>query len=66
MWQWQNSGAASDGAPPNTSNPSVAPATATTGHPQGTGELQDMLQMLDHHTGAAPFEDLNMFNPNFE
>jgi len=36
------------------------------GHPQGTGELQDMLQMLDPHTGAAPFEELNMFSTNFE
>jgi hypothetical protein len=25
-----------------------------------------MLQMLDPHTGAAPFEELNMFSTNFE
>lgn len=70
MWQWQNSGAASDGTAASGSNQNVVQPAGPTGHPhphpQGAGELQDMLQMLDPHTGTAPFEDLNMFNANFE
>ena len=61
MWQWQNAGTGQEGAataPPNTTGPQAGP--------QGPGELQDMLQMLDHHAAAAPFEDLNMFNTSFE
>ncbi len=64
MWQWQGQGHAPDPTPSGT-NVSQQQQPGP-GHSQGTGELQDMLQMLDPHTGAAPFEDLNMFNTNFE
>ncbi|XP_021963129.1 aryl hydrocarbon receptor nuclear translocator homolog isoform X2 [Folsomia candida] len=67
MWQWQGQGGPTDGSP-STTNQGVPQQPGPGGHSQGTGELQDMLQMLDphSHTGAAPFEDLNMFNTNFE
>jgi aryl hydrocarbon receptor nuclear translocator len=67
MWQWQNSGGGQNGPPPSAAN-SSGPQSGPPGHPQqqGTGELQDMLQMLDHHSATAPFEDLNMFTSNFE
>lgn len=66
MWQWQNAAAGADGAPTTAPNATAGSSAGPTGHPHAPGELQDMLQMLDHHTGAAPFEDLNMFNTNFE
>ncbi|CAG7837683.1 unnamed protein product [Allacma fusca] len=66
MWQWQNPGAGPDGVTQGTAPNPAATSTGATGHPQGTGELQDMLQMLDHHSSTAPFEDLTMFNTNFE
>lgn len=65
MWQWQQGGAPEHGSAPSATNQGVPQQPGPGGH-QGTGELQDMLQMLDPHTGAAPFEDLNMFNTNFE
>jgi len=65
MWPWQSGGA-------NQENPSAAPSNSAgsqqsnnAGHPQGP-ELQDMLQMLDHHSNAAPYEEeLNMFNSTY-
>jgi hypothetical protein len=67
MWQWQNAGAGADGSAAAAANQNVSQPPGPSGHPQqGTGELQDMLQMLDPHTGTAPFEDLNMFSTNFE
>lgn len=68
MWQWQNAAAGADGTPTTAPNATVGSSAGPPGHPhpQAPGELQDMLQMLDHHTAAAPFEDLNMFNTNFE
>ena len=66
MWQWQNTGGTTDGVNQGTAPNPAATTAAGTGHPQGSGELQDMLQMLDHHSGTAPFEDLTMFNANFE
>ena len=65
MWQWQGAGGnqeAPAGSAPNANAPQVGSQPAH----QAPGELQDMLQMLDHHSAAAPFEDLNMFNANFE
>lgn len=69
MWQWQNAAAGADGSSTSAPNATVGSSAGPAGHPhpQGPGELQDMLQMLEHHnTGAAPYEDLNIFNANFE
>lgn len=66
MWPWQNAGANPEGtsvAPPNSTG-SQQPNNGA--HSHGPGELQDMLQMLDHHSTATPYEeDLNMFNTNY-
>ncbi|KAF4520745.1 hypothetical protein B566_EDAN007374 [Ephemera danica] len=72
MWQWQNSSQASDSGP-GSSGSSAGPPTGgppvTQGGPPGPGqpqELTDMLQMLQDQGGTTSFEDLNMFNTNFE
>lgn len=67
MWQYNSLGAESASVGPSTS--SVHPGSGT-GH-QGGGapgvqpELTDMLQILEQ-PGTANFDDLNMFNTNFE
>lgn len=58
MWGWQ---AGATGATAVANN---LPPHSHSGHPQ---ELSDMMmQMLDQSAAAASFEDLNMFNTNFE
>lgn len=58
MWGWQ---AGATGATAVANN---VPPHPHSGHPQ---ELSDMMmQMLDQSAAAASFEDLNMFNTNFE
>jgi len=65
MWQWHGQGGNQEGAAGQTPNANAPQVGSQAAH-QAPGELQDMLQMLDHHSAAAPFEDLNMFNANFE
>ncbi|CAG0917689.1 unnamed protein product [Notodromas monacha] len=56
-------GAASSGA---MTGPQPPHAHAGHSHPPSSNhELSDMMQLLDH-SGATPFEELNMFNTNFE
>ena len=74
MWQYTSLG--SESAGPSTSSvhhgttsphtaAAAAAAAAAAGNPGNQPELQDMLQILDQ--SAAPnFDDLNMFNTNFE
>jgi len=57
QWTWQASNQGSDSGGPGSSGSGPPP--------QQPHELSDMLQMLDQ-TGAASFEDLNMFNAGFE
>lgn len=59
QWTWQSTSQASDPGGPGSSS-SVPPH-----QPHNPHELSDMLQMLDQ-SGAASFEDLNMFNTSFE
>lgn len=59
QWTWQGTSQASDPGGPGSSS-SVPPH-----QPHNPHELSDMLQMLDQ-SGAASFEDLNMFNTSFE
>lgn len=67
MWQYGPLGAEGASVGPSTS--SVHPGSGT-GH-QGGGapgaqpELTDMLQILDQ-SGPPSFDELNMFNTNFE
>lgn len=58
QWNWQSSNQGSDSGGPGSSGSGPPP------QPQ-PHELSDMLQMLDQ-SGAASFEDLNMFNTTFE
>nr|ALT07183.1 bHLH transcription factor ARNT [Dastarcus helophoroides] len=57
---WQGAGQAADTSGGSTSGSGPPPPPPPQPH-----ELSDMLQMLDQG-GAASFEDLNMFNTNFE
>lgn len=58
QWAWQGSSQGSDSGGAGSSGSGPPP------QPQ-PHELSDMLQMLDQ-SGAASFEDLNMFNTTFE
>ncbi|GJQ68519.1 putative PAS domain protein, partial [Trypoxylus dichotomus] len=59
QWTWQSTSQASDPGGPGSSS------TVPPHQPHNPHELSDMLQMLDQ-SGAASFEDLNMFNTSFE
>lgn len=67
MWQYSSLGAEGSSVGPSTS--SVHPNSGAThqggGAPGAQPELTDMLQILDQ-SGTANFDDLNMFNTNFE
>ena len=73
MWQYNNIGTEGSTAGPSTSgghhstsaphHPSVAGTAAAASGSQP--ELTDMLHMLDQ-SGSTNFDDLNMFNANFE
>lgn len=58
QWTWQGSNQDSDSGGPGSSGSGPPPQSQP-------HELSDMLQMLDQ-SGAASFEDLNMFNTQFE
>lgn len=67
MWQYSNIGGEGGSVGPSTSSVHPSPST---GHQVGTApgtqpELTDMLQILDQ-SAPTNFEDLNMFNTNFE
>ncbi|XP_042220700.1 aryl hydrocarbon receptor nuclear translocator homolog isoform X5 [Homarus americanus] len=67
MWQYGSLGAEGASVGPSTS--SVHPGSGAShqggGAPGAQPELTDMLQILDQ-SGTANFDDLNMFNTNFE
>ncbi|XP_076544360.1 aryl hydrocarbon receptor nuclear translocator homolog tgo isoform X3 [Osmia lignaria lignaria] len=71
MWGWQSQQHQAPQQDGGQSNPQVA-AQAQPPHPSQGGpgtqpqELSDMLQMLQDQGGASGFEELNMFNTNFE
>lgn len=75
MWQWQGSAQTSESGPGSSGSGHAGssggqPGTqgaggGTTGAPGQQQELTDMLQILDS-SGTTSFEDLNMFNTNFE
>lgn len=67
MWQYSNIGGEGGSVGPSTSSVHPSPSA---GHQVGTApgtqpELTDMLQILDQ-SAPTNFEDLNMFNTNFE
>ncbi|XP_059479772.1 aryl hydrocarbon receptor nuclear translocator homolog isoform X3 [Neocloeon triangulifer] len=67
MWQWQNSSQASDSGPGSSSSSAgPPPGPSGPGGPTQPQELTEMLQMLQEQSGTGNFEDLNMFNTNFE
>lgn len=71
MWGWQSQQHQTPQQDGGQSNPQVT-GQAQPPHPAqgGSGtqpqELSDMLQMLQDQGGASGFEELNMFNTNFE
>ncbi|KAG7206403.1 hypothetical protein KM043_003764 [Ampulex compressa] len=71
MWGWQSQQHQAPQQDGGQSNPQVA-GQAQPAHPAQGGpgtqpqELSDMLQMLQDQGGASGFEELNMFNTNFE
>ncbi|XP_047354497.1 aryl hydrocarbon receptor nuclear translocator homolog isoform X1 [Vespa velutina] len=72
MWGWQGQQHQTPQQDAAQSNPQVAGQTQPP-HPAQAGgpgtqpqELSDMLQMLQDQGGASGFEELNMFNTNFE
>ncbi len=80
MWPWPGGATQGEGSPgPRSGGPGgpaqgqPPPPHAHAGHPHahatgpggGQHELSDMMQLLDHG-GATTFEELNMFNTNFE
>ncbi|XP_043675541.1 aryl hydrocarbon receptor nuclear translocator homolog isoform X1 [Vespula pensylvanica] len=72
MWGWQGQQHQTPQQDAAQSNPQVAGQTQPP-HPTQAGgpgtqpqELSDMLQMLQDQGGASGFEELNMFNTNFE
>ncbi|XP_076681492.1 aryl hydrocarbon receptor nuclear translocator homolog tgo isoform X2 [Andrena cerasifolii] len=71
MWGWQSQQHQAPQQDGGQSNPQVA-GQAQPPHPAQGGpgtqpqELSDMLQMLQDQGGASGFEELNMFNTNFE
>ncbi|CAL7939023.1 unnamed protein product [Xylocopa violacea] len=71
MWGWQSQQHQAPQQDGGQSNPQVA-GQAQPPHPSQGGpgtqpqELSDMLQMLQDQGGASGFEELNMFNTNFE
>ncbi|XP_024875953.1 aryl hydrocarbon receptor nuclear translocator homolog isoform X2 [Temnothorax curvispinosus] len=70
MWGWQSQQHQTQ-QPDGQTGPQV-PAQAQPPHPGQAGpgtqpqELSDMLQMLQDQGGSSGFEELNMFNTNFE
>ncbi|KAJ1521143.1 hypothetical protein ONE63_002838 [Megalurothrips usitatus] len=60
MWTWPGAGQTTEAGGPVASAGAAVQGAAPQQH-----ELTDMLQMLDQ-TGAASFEDLNMFNTGFD
>lgn len=70
MWGWQ--GQQHQAPQPDGQNNAQVAAQAQPQHPNQTGpgtqpqELSDMLQMLQDQGGSSGFEELNMFNTNFE
>ncbi|XP_043797503.1 aryl hydrocarbon receptor nuclear translocator homolog isoform X3 [Apis laboriosa] len=71
MWGWQSQQHQTPQQDGGQSNPQVT-GQAQQPHPSQGGpgtqpqELSDMLQMLQDQGGASGFEELNMFNTNFE
>ncbi|OAD53240.1 Aryl hydrocarbon receptor nuclear translocator like protein [Eufriesea mexicana] len=71
MWGWQSQQHQAPQQDGGQSNPQVT-GQAQPPHPSQGGpgtqpqELSDMLQMLQDQGGASGFEELNMFNTNFE
>ncbi|XP_053984485.1 aryl hydrocarbon receptor nuclear translocator homolog isoform X3 [Hylaeus anthracinus] len=71
MWGWQSQQHQTPQQDGGQSNPQVT-GQAQPPHPAQGGpgtqpqELSDMLQMLQDQGGASGFEELNMFNTNFE
>lgn len=71
MWGWQSQQHQAPQPDGGQSNPQVT-GQAQPPHPAQGGpgtqpqELSDMLQMLQDQGGASGFEELNMFNTNFE
>ncbi|XP_026666608.1 aryl hydrocarbon receptor nuclear translocator homolog isoform X3 [Ceratina calcarata] len=69
MWGWQSQQHQAPQQDSGQPNPQVA-GQAQPPHPSQGGtqpqELSDMLQMLQDQGGASGFEELNMFNTNFE
>lgn len=71
MWGWQSQQHQAPQQDGGQSNPQVT-GQAQQPHPSQGGpgtqpqELSDMLQMLQDQGGASGFEELNMFNTNFE
>ncbi|KAK0173667.1 hypothetical protein PV328_006829 [Microctonus aethiopoides] len=71
MWAWQGQQHQTQQQDGGQSNTQVTGQAQPTHGPQGAGgpqpqELSDMLQMLQEQGGASGFEELNMFNTNFE
>lgn len=71
MWAWQGQQHQTQQQDNGQSNTQVTGQAQPTHGPQGAGgpqpqELSDMLQMLQEQGGASGFEELNMFNTNFE
>jgi len=70
MWGWQSQ--QHQTAQPDGQTGAQVTAQAQPPHPGQTGpgtqpqELSDMLQMLQDQSGSSGFEELNMFNTNFE
>nr|UGW01546.1 hypoxia inducible factor 1 beta [Eriocheir sinensis] len=67
MWQYSNIGGEGGSVGPSTSSVHPSPSTGhqVGGAPGTQPELTDMLQILDQ-SAPTNFEDLNMFNTNFE
>ena len=67
MWQYSSLGGEGGSGGPSTSgaHPGSAPHANAAGPGNAQPELTDMLQILDP-SGAANFDDLNIFNTNYE
>lgn len=71
MWAWQGQQHQTQQQDSGQSNAQVAGQPQVTHAPQsGPGsqpqEFNEMLQMLQEHSGPPGFDELNMFNTNFE
>uniref|UniRef100_A0A1B6CDX3 Aryl hydrocarbon receptor nuclear translocator homolog n=1 Tax=Clastoptera arizonana TaxID=38151 RepID=A0A1B6CDX3_9HEMI len=68
MWSWQNASQASDSGPGSSGSGGHPSGNAggPPGNPPQPQELSDMMMQMLDQGGATSFEDLNMFNANFE